>query len=305
MRIREDHAGFPFRTIRMIGWALLILGIIVMILGIVDLGWTAGNYASVNCDAALDWDPMLEYPCDHADLVWTWVSAPVWASLFVVVTGIIGTRFSRFSTDNLRFHRDLFTVMCVLCCLLWGPAIIIICSLECYNQLDLFYYVDASSTLQVEDAAKLALPILCILITFFWWLVAIAGVCVGCCCAPIADDEYDTYPRVHTSSRRGPPMMGPPIIMPPSTGAYPGYNYGAYPTYGGSSGYYGGASNGIYGGASNGAYGGASNGIYGGASYGGASNGLFGGGFGGGSAGAMMPYSGGAYSTYGGMAGPY
>ena len=70
---------------RLTGWALLILGVITFILGIVDVGWTAGNYTRNSCNVQ-GWEPTTP-PCtddsEADELIWTWVSAPIWASFFV------------------------------------------------------------------------------------------------------------------------------------------------------------------------------------------------------------------------------
>ena len=49
------------------------------------------------------------------------------------------------------------------------------------------FYLIGSGEMVNQDTAKLVLPIMIALITFFAWIAAIVGVCVGCCCAPVQD----------------------------------------------------------------------------------------------------------------------
>jgi hypothetical protein len=257
--------------ISIFAWTQLILGIVTFILGIVDVGWTAGNYSKMSCKVvSTSWNVGLRTPCEQdtmedESLVWTWVSSSIWGSFFIVITGVVGSRITPYNTENLRFHRDLFTVLCILVCLLWGPAIIVLQALEVYYSQGVFYFMQAGSMLPtMGDQVKFILPIIIACFTFISWIAALAGVGTGCCCAPLPDsDEYGSGRRLKPSSEievirerrhryeedrrpryddydddydygrsvvpygRERNVMGPPIVMPPG-GGYSNYGYSTY-----------------------------------------------------------------------------
>lgn len=141
--------------------------------------------------------------------------------------------------------------------------------------------MDNDQAMQFGDIVKVVIPLLIIVFAFFTWIVAIIGLCVACCCAPVEDESFEMLTPPPAPRLQPRPVMPRPAPQPvmPSYPVYPSYYgygypyYGAYANYGYGAG--GGAGSQYGGAASVQGYSGLANallpytGRYGGATYGG------------------------------------
>jgi hypothetical protein len=221
MKIREAYGSFPFISFRTAGVLLLFLGILTLSAGIFDVIWTAAKYTNRlgSCESD-DWSTELENPCENDELVWTWAACGIWGGLLILLVGIVGSMFSRWRTRRLRVQRDMFSVSCGLLVFPICPAVITVSVLQLIYQKGIFYEtMDGDFTL--EDPAKFVVPLIVIGLTFIAWIVALAGMLIGCCCANIEDDTSNLQVQPYAFEK--PPMMqtGYPAPLAPYPSAKP------------------------------------------------------------------------------------
>lgn len=225
MLIFETSGRFPFRTMRLLGWTLITLGFVLLVLDITDVAYTAANFGDDDCEAA-DYPGWDESPCKHDDHIYCYIASGIWSSIVIIITGIMGARFSKWNIRHLRFQRDLFAVMAVLCALLFVPAVLALHAVEMVKLKDMgaFYYEDGD--LKTRDEAKFALPMVILMIASLIFLVAAMTAIISCCCAPVNDYD-DGYGRGRGlfGSYAKPAYYGDPYGKPPMR--RPSMMYGA------------------------------------------------------------------------------
>ena len=78
----DDFSEFPYRGLRYLGVAILMVALIVLLVGVADLAYTLVLY-QFECDPPADW--IGDNPCQHEVLIWTWISSGVWVGLIVSI----------------------------------------------------------------------------------------------------------------------------------------------------------------------------------------------------------------------------
>jgi len=156
---------FPYSGIRILGIMQLILGMVVFLLGVLDLALTITSH-----------DDMVALYGDEYDSIVTMTvaSSPLWCGLWFGITGSLGTCISRQRAHSLHFLKMAFLVLNMLCACLFAPVCGVLAGLITVSR----------HTLDPTNLQWL----LSLLITFMAGLeiaVSVVSASVACCCAPL------------------------------------------------------------------------------------------------------------------------
>ena len=67
---------------QILGWSLVTLGVVLLVLDVTDVAYTAVKFEDDNCDNAEDY-PEWDYPCDNDDHIFAYIASGTWSSIVV------------------------------------------------------------------------------------------------------------------------------------------------------------------------------------------------------------------------------
>lgn len=161
----EKSDTFPYSGMRIMGAIQINTGIIVFVLGMVDLVMTLTSYD----------DDVKKYGEPYERIVsLTLASSPLWCGIWFSITGGMGACITRQKAQSLQFLKIAFLILNILCCALFAPVCTFINGYLSYSRHTL-------------DNCKLQW-IVTLIICFLGVLeivMATASSAVTCCCSPL------------------------------------------------------------------------------------------------------------------------
>lgn len=161
-------------------WIHVVLGILIFILGLFDLGWTVAKYGH-DCSDSSDVDDYEECEGTHA---YTYVAAPVWGAIFMVLCGVCGIWMSPVKLTYSVWVYYCFLGLSFFTALIMCPVIIVLQILELHFGEGHFYVDKEGEALDPSDNVKFAMPTILIILAGMELLVALTTLSTACCCPP-------------------------------------------------------------------------------------------------------------------------
>ncbi|CAL1529788.1 unnamed protein product [Lymnaea stagnalis] len=161
----EKNDTFPYSGMRIMGAIQINTGIIVFVLGMVDLVMTLTSY-----DADVQ-----KYGEPYERIVsLTLASSPLWCGIWFSITGGLGACITRHKAQSLQFLKIAFLILNIICCALFGPVCTFINGYLSYSR----------HTLDNCKLQWLVTLIICFL-GVLEIVMATASAAVTCCCSPL------------------------------------------------------------------------------------------------------------------------
>jgi hypothetical protein len=166
-------------------------------LGVADVVVTHQHYVKGPCTDAIAAGLVSIFKvCDVNNLVFTWIGSGIWASIPVIIFGIMCIHRGRSAMSSTWFEGFAFVSAFIFC-----PAMVVLSAIEVYKGANIYYW-SPSIPLTQDDLIKAILPIIIAAIGFVMFIMCFIAITYQCCCTSKDLSQYGTMEAGRVTTMR-------------------------------------------------------------------------------------------------------